>query len=487
MPSLPLSTLVDVLDFLTLERGNGQITVTRLVADSRQVSQGALFVAVVGTHVDGRQYIEDAALRGANAIVVDRDAALPELPAHVAVLRTDDVRLALAKLAAFFNPAQPNFIAAVTGTDGKTSTAHFARELLTLSGLKSASIGTLGMIDEKGALLEAGTHTTPDPITLHQTLSNLKSQGFEHVVMEASSHGLDQRRLDGVNVSAAAFTNLSRDHLDYHKDLDSYFGAKARLFLSVLKSGGLGVVNAEDERKDILINILTKRGCRTLQYGAHGEAELRIDAIHPEPNGQHIHLTLQGHEYELHVPLVGSFQIYNMLAAMGLVSEAGVAIADLATLLPKLSGVPGRLQRVGTQVYVDYAHTPGALSKALETLRSHTEKNLHVVFGCGGDRDVGKRPQMGAVAAELADSVIVTDDNPRSENPAAIRKAVIEACPGAKEIGDRREAIAYAIKQLRPGDVLLIAGKGHETEQIIGTTKHHFSDVEVVQEELVKR
>lgn len=486
MPSLPLSTLVEIIDSLSVERSNGALAVASLASDSRQVTQGALFVAVTGTHVDGRKYVEDAVLRGAVAVVVDRDAALPALPAHVAVLRTNDVRLTLAKLAAFFSGAQPTFVAAVTGTDGKTSTAHFARELLHLSGFKSASIGTLGMIDEKGVLLEAGTHTTPDPITLHETLTRLKAKGFEHVVMEASSHGLDQRRLDGVNVSAAAFTNLSRDHLDYHKDLDTYFSAKARLFLSVLRAEGLGVVNAEDQHKDVLINMLTKRGCRTLQYGAHVEAELRIDAIHPEATGQHVHLTLCGHEYELHVPLVGNFQIYNMLAALGLVSEAGLPIADLVALLPKLSPVPGRLQRVGSQVVVDYAHTPGALSKALATLRLHTEGKLHVVFGCGGDRDAGKRPEMGAVAAQLADTIIVTDDNPRSEEPAAIRKAVLAMCPGAKEIGDRREAIAYALKQLRPGDVLLIAGKGHETEQIIGTTRHHFSDVEVVQEEMRK-
>lgn len=463
------------------------LEITSVTSDSREVRKGSLFVALKGVHADGSRFVDDAIAKGAAVVMAAEDAELPSLPAHVILLRTPSPRFALAKLAAVIVGRQPKFTAAVTGTDGKTSTAYFARQLWEKLELKAASLGTLGVIGDKGVLLSEGVHTTPDPVQLHQTLGKLAEEGYTHVVMEASSHGLDQHRLDGVNVQAAAFTNFTRDHLDYHKTVEAYFDAKARLFRDVLKPQGTAVMNVEDAHVNDLIKIASKRGCQIIEYGEEAK-HLRILDIEPLPQGQRVSLQVWGKPFEFTTSIVGSFQVYNMLAAAGLVIASGFDIGKVMSLLQELSGVRGRLEHIGSYhgaaIYIDYAHTPTALANVLATLRLHTQGQLHVVFGCGGDRDKGKRPEMGSIAKALADSVIVTDDNPRSEEPGSIRAEIIAACTGATEIGDRREAIHAAMGKLKTGDVLLVAGKGHETTQTIGSEQIPFDDAQVIRERL---
>jgi UDP-N-acetylmuramoyl-L-alanyl-D-glutamate--2,6-diaminopimelate ligase len=468
-----------------LERDIASLYISSITSDSRQVKKDSLYVALKGVHADGSKFIDDAAAKGAAVIVAAHDAIVPALPAHVLLIQVETPRLALAKMAAAFVGKQPKFIAAITGTDGKTSTAFFTRQLWEKLDLKAASLGTLGLIGDGGKALSDGTHTTPDPVVLHQSLGSLSEEGYTHVAMEASSHGLDQYRLDGVEVSAAAFTNFTRDHLDYHGTLDNYFAAKARLFHDVIRPQGTVIINIEDERVGDLVKIATKRGCQIIEYGEEAR-HLRILNIEPLPRGQRVSLMVWGKAHEFITPIVGSFQVYNMLAAAGLVIASGYDITKVMSLLPTLVGVRGRLEHVGNHhgaaIYIDYAHTPTALANVLETLRPHTQNKLHVVFGCGGDRDKGKRPEMGSTAVALADCVIVTDDNPRTENPDIIRSEIMAACKGALEIGDRKAAIAKAMEKLQAGDVLLVAGKGHETVQIIGDAHIPFDDAEVIRE-----
>lgn len=464
------------------------IMVASITSDSRQVKKNSVFVALKGSHADGERFIEDAVARGASAIIASKDAILPPLPTHVFPVIVDSARLALSLMAARFFNKQPKFICAVTGTDGKTSTTFFARQLWEMLGIKAASLGTLGLIGEGGQVLTAGSHTTPDPVSLHQSLANLADYGYTHLAMEASSHGLDQHRMDGVVIEAAAFTNLTRDHLDYHKTMEEYFNAKARLFKDVLAEKGIAVMNVEDAHVAELVKIVSKRGCQVIEFGEEAR-HIRILDIEPLPHGQRANLMVWGKPHQLVTPLVGSFQIYNMLCAAGLVIASGFDIGKTLSLLPQLKGVRGRLEHIGmhqgASIFIDYAHTPTALANVLETLRPHTQGRLHVVFGCGGDRDKGKRPEMGGVAASLADVVIVTDDNPRTEDAHAIRQQVLAACPDAVEIADRREAIHTAMQQLGQGDILLVAGKGHEVVQIIGDQQLAFDDAEVIRERLV--
>ncbi|HYY38007.1 MAG TPA: UDP-N-acetylmuramoyl-L-alanyl-D-glutamate--2,6-diaminopimelate ligase [Xanthobacteraceae bacterium] len=463
------------------------IEIAGVSADSRAVRPGELFVAVAGAKTDGLNFIPQALAAGAAAIMAERPPPAP-LPAGVAFIKVDDARRALALAAAKFFSRQPRVIAAVTGTSGKTSVAAFMRQIWTALGHAAASIGTVGLVSPQREVY--GSLTTPDPVALHRSLDQLAGEGVTHLAIEASSHGLDQRRLDGVRVAAGGFTNLSRDHLDYHPTLEAYLAAKLRLFTDLIEPGGAAVVAADHEEAEIVASAAIRRDLRLVTVGRRGQG-IRLVESTIEGFAQALALEHAGREYRVRLPLPGEFQVDNALVAAGLVIATGVDPSATFAALGNLKGAKGRLelvgQRNGAPIFVDYAHKPDALAKALQALRPYAKRRLVVVFGCGGDRDQGKRPMMGAIAAKLADRVVVTDDNPRSENPAAIRAAILEAAPGALEIGDRREAISRSIEDLRRGDVLLIAGKGHETGQIIGKQVLPFSDHEAVAAALAGR
>ena len=449
-----------------------------LTCDSRKVAPGMLFAALPGAKADGRSFIAQAVAQGAAAILAPEGTKIDT--GAVPMVCVANARLAFARAAAAFHAAQPAVMAAVTGTNGKTSTVSFARQLWAALGHKAASLGTLG-IQAEGWPARASL-TTPDPVDLHGALAELAAAGITHAAMEASSHGLDQYRLDGVALKAAAFTNLTRDHLDYHADMEAYAAAKLRLFAEVLPADGAAVINADSDMAGEIEAVARRRGQRLLRYGRQG-AELRLAECRPEPQGQHLTLELLGRIHTVRLPLAGTFQAANALAALGLVIGCGADVDAAVAALGGLDGVPGRLQQVaqtaaGAPVYVDYAHTPDALGTVLTALRPHASGRLIVVFGCGGDRDPGKRPQMGAIAAAQADLAIVTDDNPRGEDPALIRRAILAACPGAAEIADRAAAIGAAVAQARAGDVVVVAGKGHETGQTIGGVVLPFNDAE---------
>ena len=443
---------------------------------------GFAFFAVPGTKADGGAFVADAVAKGAVAIVAER-APPGAMSAAVACLLVDDVRRALARAAAVVHPRQPATIAAVTGTSGKTSVAAFCRQIWSTLGHAAASLGTVGLVSPSGSTY--GSLTTPDPVTLHATLDRLAGEGVTHLALEASSHGIEQRRLDGVRLTAGAFTNLSRDHLDYHADLDEYLAAKLRLFTTLLPDGAAAVVNADSDAAAKVITACEARGLPVFTVGRAG-TRLRLLDARPDDLAAVLVLDVDGHRVETHLPLAGEFQVQNALVAAGLCIAAGAPAENVLAALATLEGAPGRLELVGRKhgapVFVDYAHKPDALEKVLETLRPLTTGKLAVVIGCGGDRDRGKRPIMGEIAARAADRVIVTDDNPRSEEPAAIRRAILEGAAGSRaeilEIGDRAVAIRAAIGGLEPGDVLVIAGKGHETGQIVGGTVLPFSDLD---------
>lgn len=453
-----------------------------LTQDSRAVKRGYLFAALPGARADGQKYIADAIQNGACAILAPAGARLPDGAGGVTLITDDNPRRKLALLAAEFYNRQPSFIAAVTGTNGKTSTAHFARDLWKYRGLKAASIGTLGV--RAGDVVRSGALTTPDPVSLHAELADLAAAGVTHLVMEASSIGLHQHRLDGVHVKTAAYTNLSWDHLDYHGDMDRYFESKMRLFAEILPEDGVAVLNADTDEFEKLKALVEKRGATVLSYGYKG-TDIRIVEAASLPGGKKLRLEVMGDDYELEFPIVGDFQLMNALCALGIVIAENPSdkksIVQLVEGLSHLQGPPGRLQYVpghkSAAIYVDYAHTPDALKNILEALRPHSAGKLICLFGCGGDRDRAKRSAMGKIASELADAVIVTDDNPRSENPAAIRAEILSAAPRAVEIENRRAAIQHAVKSLQSGDVLVIAGKGHEQGQIFADHIEPFDDV----------
>ena len=453
-----------------------------IAADSRKVKPGDLFVAVPGTKADGLSFVPQALSRGAAAIMAERK---PELPAAVVFIEVANVRRALALAAAAFFPRQPGTVAAVTGTSGKTSVAAFLRQIWAALGLQAASIGTVGVVSPKGEVY--GSLTTPDPIELHRTLDLLAGDGVTHLALEASSHGLDQHRLDGVRIAAGAFTNLSRDHLDYHPTIEAYLAAKLRLFTDLVVEGGTAVIDVDDCYAGQVVAAAQKRGLKIVTVGERGDG-IRLAGGRIDGFAQRVTFTHGGRQYDVRLPLVGAFQVHNAAVAAGLAIATGGEPVRVFAALEKLEGAKGRLELAGTRngapIFIDYAHKPDALAKALAALRPYTSGKLTVVFGCGGDRDQGKRPIMGRIAQENADRVIVTDDNPRSENPAAIRAAILAEAPGAAEIGDRAEAIRRAVAELKAGDVLLIAGKGHETGQIIGDRVVHFSDHEAVAEAL---
>jgi len=470
-----LSALLD--PGVRLEGAAGRdVEITGLSADSRTIEPGALFAALPGSRTDGRRFIADAIARGAAVVLAGPDLAGSEL--GVPLLLDPDPRRRLALMAARWSGRQPRCIVAVTGTSGKTSVAGFARQLWNHLGHPAASLGTLGLIAPGGR--SATGLTTPDPVRLHALLAELATAGIDHLALEASSHGLDQRRLDGVRLLAAAFTNLSRDHFDYHGTFEGYLAAKRRLFSELLPPGGTAVLNADQPEFESLATVCRERGIAVLDYGRRAQ-RLRLLQRQPRADGQALELSIDGRRHQVAIRLVGAFQAANLLAALGLVLASGADAEDAAGLLERLEGAAGRLELIGVHpcgapIFVDYAHKPDALAQVLDALRPHTDGRLAVMFGCGGDRDPGKRPVMGEIAAARADLVFVTDDNPRSEDPAAIRRAILEACPGAIEIGDRRAAIRAAVEELRTGDALVVAGKGHETGQIVGDVVLPFDD-----------
>ncbi len=457
-----------------------------LTLDSRHVEEGYLFAAIPGSKEDGSRYIADAIYHGAAAIlsVPEHDSveAYEETGQKVAFIHDENPRRCLAKLAAKFYGRQPETLVAVTGTNGKTSTVYFVQQIWHALGHKAASLGTLGVGQKNSIELRSGSITTPDPVSLHAELADLSAAGVTHLAMEASSHGLHQNRLDGVRATAAGFTNLSHDHLDYHSTMDEYLIAKAHLFNEILQDGGTAVLNADIPEYDDLAARVRERGCRILSYG-HKGTDIALDSVVPAPDGQKISITIDDQTYDLMLPLVGGFQVMNALCALGLVIAADKSLtADAVKALENLKGAPGRLQFVSGHpagaVYVDYAHTPDALENVLTALRPHTAGRLVCVVGCGGDRDPHKRPVMGRIAAQLSDLAVITDDNPRSEDPASIRAQMMRGAENkAREIGDRHEAIKWAIGELEKGDVLVIAGKGHEQGQIIGDHVAPFDDV----------
>lgn len=477
--------------------GQDHSLILGLAIDSRLVKPGFIFIGLPGTHEHGARFAPQADKAGASIMITDLEGYdlchnSPEIQAKTLIV--PQPLEAVAHLAQAFYGPSPSTIVAVTGTNGKSSTVRFCQQIWQQLGYLSSSIGTLGIqwsgVKIADPILDHKALTTPDPLSLHHILAALAKGGITHAAMEASSHGIDQGRLTGIMPKAAAFTNLSRDHLDYHADEESYFAVKKRLFQHILPPQGVAVLNKDSDRYKDLLATCRQRQQSVLSYGL-SEGELYYPAIKHRPDGFEVILSVLGRQYELVIPLVGSFQLSNILCALGLVlgsassKEVPVILDRLGDIIRRLQPIPGRLEYVGQtpeggRIYVDYAHTPDALAVVLKALRQHTAKKLHVVFGCGGDRDQGKRPLMGDVASCEADQIIITDDNPRHEDPALIRAAIKQACPKGKEIAGRKEALAKALHSLKDGDILLVAGKGHETEQTIGDQAVPFHDPTII-------
>ena len=484
-----LSNLIASSDGLVLH--GADVEITGIAEDSRQIEAGNLFVAIPGTAQDGGLFIADALRRGAKAVLCPTKAEA-HIHLDVPLVTAPHIRKNLSDLAAAFYPKQPDVIAGVTGTSGKTSTTQFTREIWEHLHYRAGSMGSLGLIlpDSK----EYSSINTPAPVLLHQRLEKAVGQNVSHFVMEASSHGLAMHRLDNVRFKAGGFTNLSHDHLDYHRDMESYLRAKLRLFAEILPTGGAAVLNADVKEYESFAKIAQNRKLNILGYGKKAN-EIKLIDIKPEPHGQLFTLDLFGKRQQIMLPVIGAFQVWNSLCALGMVIGCGGDTEKALEALGHVSGVLGRLQQVGTTksggaVFVDYAHKPDALENVLKALRPHAaahEGRLGVVFGCGGNRDKTKRPVMGKIAQQFADWVIVTDDNPRHEDPNIIRHEILAGCmPGKalREIADRATAIKEGISQLGPHDILIIAGKGHERGQIIGDEVLPFDDAEVAKKVL---
>ncbi|CAN1722726.1 UDP-N-acetylmuramoyl-L-alanyl-D-glutamate--2, 6-diaminopimelate ligase [Hyphomicrobium sp. 1Nfss2.1] len=465
--------------------GAGNVEVAGLTSDSRTVRPGFVFAAIAGSKADGARFIADAVGKGAVAILAGQDAEATEA-GDVPVVRAVEPRRALALMASrFYGLQQPETTVAVTGTSGKTSVADFTRQIYAALGHKAASLGTIGVVKPDGAVY--GSLTTPDPVSLHKTLAELAAEGITHLAFEASSHGLDQHRLDGVRIKAAAFTNLGRDHLDYHPTVEDYLAAKLRLFTDLLPEDGTAVVNTDAEGGDRAVAAAEDAGRRVFTVGRKGEG-LKLERLVREGFAQRMSVAHEGRVFDVRLPLLGDYQAANALVAAGLAIATGEVAGHVLPALQGLKGVKGRLEIVGEarggMAVVDYAHKPEALAAVLDALRPFATGKLICVMGCGGDRDKGKRPIMGSIAVEKSDVVIVTDDNPRTEKPEAIRAEILIAAPGAQEIGDRAEAIARGVAMLGAGDVLVVAGKGHETGQIVGDRILPFSDHDEVRKAL---
>lgn len=481
---MKLGELIDKrIELTAVEREHA---VLGLSADSRDIKPGYLFAALSGSTIDGSRFAANAVAQGAVAILTGKKSKITVT--GTPIIRADDPRHELALMASRFYPRQPETIVAITGTAGKTSIASFIQQIWQKAGKKSAMIGTTGVtapgFDSDISL------TTPDPVVLHRLMDELAGGGFSHLSMEASSHGLDQRRLDGVRLTAAAFTNLGRDHMDYHSTVDDYLAAKMRLFRDLLPAGRPAIIYADDPYSQPVIDIATKAGLKVLTVGRAGEF-LALKRVQQERYCQTGEIVHAGQTYRLRLPMAGEFQMANAMVAAGLAIVTGVALNETFAALEQIKGARGRLELVGktknnAPAYVDYAHKPDALENVLLALRPYTTGKLVLVFGCGGDRDRGKRPIMGEIARRLADKVIVTDDNPRSEDAAEVRREILAAVPNAEEIGDREKAIHCAVAMLDEGDCLVVAGKGHELGQIIGDKTVPFSDIEILRQALAE-
>ncbi len=440
-----------------------------ITSDSRKVTHNCIYVAIKGTSFNGEDFINEALAKGA-AVVITENAAHTNMAVVV-----ENARKTLAELASAFYKTKPENIVMVTGTNGKTSVAFFYKQIFEYLGYKTASIGTLGVVSNFFHHKQEGTLTSPDSLTLNYLLAELHKNGITHVAIEASSHGLDQYRVDYIPIKAAAFTNLTQDHLDYHKNMEEYFCAKARLFSELLQDG-IGVLNSDITEYHALSGLCEKK----INYGKSADD---LALLYFE--NSKICFKYKDNEYTAQTKLNGEFQAYNLLAAIGLALETGASIDEMVRVIPRIDAAPGRLELIatkdnGARIFLDYAHTPDALLNALQNLRKECAGKLHILFGCGGDRDKDKRPKMGAIASAHADYVYVTDDNPRYEDPAEIRRQILAAAPNALDFGDRKMAIKYAIARLEEGDILLVAGKGHETYQIIRDEKAYFSDAEEI-------
>ena len=467
--------LGDILELKDADCALASRVIAGLAFDSRKTAPGDIFFALAGAKDDGLKHVGEAVAKGAAAIVAEQWAKTP----NAAFVKVADARAALAHAAARFYPRQPETIVAVTGTSGKTSVAAFVRQIWQALGEESASIGTIGVVSRP--LTVYGSLTTPDPIALHQLLDRLAASGVTRLAIEASSHGLDQKRLDGVRLAAGAFTNLTRDHMDYHPTVEEYLAAKLRLFHDLLPDGAPAVIDADSAIAPRVIAAARARGLDVLTVGVRGET-IRLNSAARDGLSSVLDLQFGDRSSRVNFPLVGDFQISNALVAASLCIATGSEADAVFAALQALEGAPGRLERIGdvrgATVFVDYAHKPDALEKAIAALRPFVRGRLVLLFGCGGDRDPGKRPIMGEIAARCADVAIVTDDNPRSENPASIRAQILAAAPSAIEIGDRAAAIRAGIAMLADGGALLIAGKGHETGQIVGDKTLPFSDAD---------
>lgn len=456
-------------------------SITGITADSRLVQAGFMFVAIVGHKMDGRQFIDDAMANGATVVVVPR-GTVKQCLEHITWIEVDNPRLFLAEEAAKFYHAKPQHLTVVTGTNGKTSTVNFCRQLWSGLGIKGASLGTLGVLAD--GISDYNGMTTPDAVALHKALKLLSDHEVTHLALEASSQGMDQDRLHGLKFKAAAFTNLTQDHLDYHHTMDEYLAAKLKLVRELLADDGVAILNADDVAHIEFLNICKARGIAAWTYGLSGK-ELQLIKREPVADGQILDIRIFEKLYRIHLPLVGLFQAMNVLCALGIVcADKNVNISKVVSLLETLEGITGRLQKVkhshaNIGAYIDYAHTPDGLENVLSSLRPHTTGKLMCVFGCGGDRDKRKRPMMGEIASRLADVTIITDDNPRSENPKHIHADILAGAPNAPStiiIEGRKAAIQYAVNMLQVGDVLVVAGKGHEQGQIFATHTDPFDD-----------
>ena len=469
-------TLAELISLDAMLGADGDTAITGLTLDSRAVKPGYLFAALPGLTVNGRDYVPQAIAKGAVAILTD--APLPDV--DIPVLVHVDPAGELSRLAARFYPEQPGFIAAVTGTNGKSSTVDFLRQIWRKAGFEAASLGTLGVA--RGSNVTETGYTTPDAVALHRSLDELARDGVTHLAMEASSHGLKQKRMHGARVSLAAFTNLTQDHLDYHPDFDDYFASKMKLFLELTPPGSPAIINVDSDWGAQVADLSRERGLIVTTVGWSG-ADWRVLEITPRAASQSIRVQINGQTHVIELPLVGEFQTANAIGAAAMAVASGVDQALAIEAIGELTGVAGRLEEAarthdGVPVLVDFAHTPDGLDKLIRSVRPHTRGRIIIVFGCGGDRDPTKRAPMGKIAAKLADVVIVTDDNPRSEDPATVRAAIMTGCPDAQEIGDRLDAIRTAVAEAKAGDTILLAGKGHETGQKIGDRVLPFDDGE---------
>jgi len=470
-------------DFFSVDDDLKNLSVIDIVDDSRKATPGSMFFAINGNSSDGNIFIRDAIKNGAKFIVSCGEKFLIEKREGVVFISVTNPRQELARVCSIFWSTNFNHVVSVTGTNGKSSTVDIVRQIWINSGVNAASVGTLGIITKDSEI--KGSLTSPGAIALHHIFDDFKKKNIQNVAMEASSHGLDQHRVDDIKFSVCAFTNFTQDHLDYHKTFENYWRAKERLFSEL--GGDFFVINSDDIMSEKIEKIAREKNIKCISYGKKSN-QIKLISVREIDQYQKVKISFFGKEIEFDLSLAGDFQVYNSLCAMGICYATGISIESICSSLKKLKPINGRLELVGqsngASIYIDYAHTPDALKNAILSLRKHTKNKLFVVFGCGGNRDKDKRHLMGKIAKEFSDIVIVTDDNPRNEDPKSIRKMILDGCPNVEEIGDRKEAIKFAVNQLQSGDILLVAGKGHEDYQVLANGKIHFSDKEIILDEI---